>query len=32
VSAPSSLTARDGKAKVGFSLPLHGVSLIQLTW
>jgi xylan 1,4-beta-xylosidase len=32
VSAPESVTPQGGKAKVSFSLPLHGVSLIQLTW
>jgi xylan 1,4-beta-xylosidase len=32
VSAPAPITAQGGKAKLNFSLPLHGVSLIQLTW
>jgi len=32
VSAPGPIAAQGGKAKVSFSLPLHGVSLIQVTW
>ena len=32
VSPPGPIAAQGGKAKVSFSLPLHGVSLIQLTW
>lgn len=32
VSAPGPITADGGTAKMSFSLPLHGVSLIQLTW
>jgi xylan 1,4-beta-xylosidase len=32
VSAPGPITAQGGRTKVSFSLPLHGVSLIQLTW
>jgi hypothetical protein len=32
VSAPGPIAPQGGKAKVSLSLPLHGVSPIQLTW
>ena len=32
VAAPGPIAVQGGRAKVSFSLPLHGISLIQLTW